>query len=115
MIEFRRGNSFFFRFQRKYTDDRPIMTKSEKMWFSVKENINSKKVLIQKTFDDGITFTEDGYYHVAIKPNDTKTMRFKKKYIYDIQIENAGLVKTIKYDIFRVKEKVTDEGGNQNA
>ena len=79
MIEFRRGDSFFFKFYRKYLNDQKIETKAQKMWFTVKDNYNSKKKLIQKTLDDGITFSkEDFYYHVEIKPQDTKSLKFKR-------------------------------------
>ena len=112
MIEFRRGDSFFFKFFRRDTSNEKIIQKTEKIWFTVKDNANSKKKLIQKTLDNGITFTEkDGYYHVEIEPQDTKSMMFKKKYYYDIQVENAGVVTTIKLDILRLKEEITDEGG----
>lgn len=112
MIEFTRGDSFFFKFHRKDLEGNKITTESEKMWFTVKENYNSKKVLIQKTLNDGITFTKDGYYHVTIKPLDTKKLKYKK-YVYDIQVENAGIVNTIKKDKVKITEEATDEGGEE--
>ena len=112
MIEFRRGDSFFFKFFRRYPNEEKIMTKSLKMWFTVKENANSKKILIQKTLDDGITFTEDGYYHIKIKPLDSKSLKYKK-YVYDIQVENNGIVSTIAFDKLKINPEVTYEGGEE--
>ena len=112
MIEFTRGDSFFFKFYRRYPTGDRIMTKSEKMWFTIKDNYNSKRTLIQKTLNDGIVFTEDGYYHVTIKPLDTKKLKYKK-YVYDVQVENAGLVNTIKKDKVKITEEATDEGGEE--
>lgn len=112
MIEFTRGDSFFFKFYRKDLEGNKIMVRSEKMWFTIKDNYNSKRNLIQKTLEDGITFTEeDGYYHVCIKPIDSKILKYKK-YVYDIQTENAGVVNTIKKDKVKINSEVTFEGGN---
>lgn len=112
MIEFRRGDNFFFKFHRKYPNGEKIMTKSSKMWFTVKENANSKKNLIQKTLENGISFTDDGYYHVEIKPLDTKKLKYKK-YVYDIQVENEGIVNTIAFDKLKINQEVTYEGGEE--
>ncbi len=112
MLEFTRGDSFFFKFYRKDLENKKIMVKSEKMWFTVKDNYNSKRNLIQKTLDNGIIFTDDGYYHVTISPLDTKKFKYKK-YVYDIQVENAGVVNTIKKDKVKITEEATDEGGEE--
>ena len=36
-----------------------------------------------------------------------------KKYVYDVQVENAGLVNTIKKDKVKITEEATDEGGEE--
>ena len=110
MIEMRRGDSLFLKFFRKDLDNEKIMKKSQKVWFTVKENANSKKNLIQKTLEDGISFTSDGYYHIVLKPIDTKKLKYKK-YYYDIQVENAGVVNTIAYDRLKINAEITFEGG----
>ena len=110
MLEMRRGDSAFFKFQRKTLLNEKILKKSEKVWFTLKENANSKKNLIQKTLNDGISFTEDGYYHIVLKPQDTKKLKYKK-YYYDIQVENAGTVNTIAYDKLKINPEITYEGG----
>ena len=46
MIEFTRGDSFFFKFFRRYPNEEKIMTKSLKMWFTVKENANIKNMFM---------------------------------------------------------------------
>ena len=110
MLSFRRGDSFFFKFTRRTTKDEIIMTKSQKMWFTVKLTSNSSKNLIQKTLENGINFTDDGYYHIEIKPMDTKELSYGD-YVYDIQIENDGIVKTLKFGTLKLEEEVTFEGG----
>lgn len=113
MLEFRRGDSFFFKFFRKDFNKEKITTKAEKMWCTIKDNTNSKKNLIQKTLGNGITYTsDDSFYHVAILPIDSKKLKYKK-YVIDIQVENAGVVNTIYLDKIKIKEEVTFEGGEE--
>lgn len=110
-MDFTRGDSYFFKFQRKDFNGKVIMPKAQKMWFTVKENYVSPQILIQKTLDNGITYTpEDGYYHVEIKPSDTRKLEYKK-YVCDIQIENSGVVNTIYKDKIKLTKEVTFEGG----
>ena len=110
MLEMRRGDSAFFAFQRKDFDENPILKIAEKVWFTIKDNANSKKTLVQKTLDDGIYYTDDGYYHIVLKPSDTKALKYKK-YYYDVQIENVGIVNTIAYDKIKINPEITYEGG----
>lgn len=114
-MEFTRGDSHGFCFQRKDFNGELIKSKSEKMWFTVKKNYKTTEILIQKTLENGeITYTDDDFtYHIMINPNDTKKLNYGD-YVYDIQIENAGIVKTIAKDTLTLTEEVTFEGGEQN-
>ena len=110
-MEFTRGDTYKFKFQRLDNNNEPIITKSEKMWFTVKESYYTDEIIIQKTLDRGITYSdEDGYYHVTIEHEDTKELSFGN-YVCDIQVENAGVIKTIYKDNFTITGEVTYEGG----
>ena len=86
-MTFTRGDSFLFKFQRKNINNEIILTKSQKMWFTVKEDYETKDILIQKSLDNGIEFANDGYYHIEIRPNDTRNLDYGI-YVCDIQIES---------------------------
>lgn len=100
-----RGDSKTFTFQRKDADGEVITEKPNKIYLTVKQNEYQKQALIQKTFDDGIRFEEDTYY-VDFVPEDTDDLSFGE-YVYDIEIINGDIVKTIKKDTFIIESEVT--------
>lgn len=109
-MKFTRGDTYKFKFQRRNANNEPILTKSQKMWFTVKKNYKTVDKLIQKTLINGITYTDDGYYHITLNHDDTKNLKYKK-YVYDIQVENDGIVKTIALGNIELTNEVTFEGG----
>lgn len=100
-----RGDSKTFTFQRKDKDKNVITEKPDKMYLTIKQNEYEKQALIQKTFDNGIRFEEDTYY-VEFVPEDTDDLSFGD-YVYDIEIINEDIVKTIKKDTFIIESEVT--------
>ena len=100
-----RGDSKTFTFQRKDKDNNVIIEKPDKMYLTIKQNEFERKALIQKTFDNGIRFEEDTYY-VDFVPEDTDDLSFGE-YVYDIEIINGDIVKTIKKDTFVIESEVT--------
>ena len=100
-----RGDNKTFTFQRKDKNKNVIIEKPDKMYLTIKENEYQKQALIQKTFDDGIRF-EDATYYVDFVPEDTDDLSFGE-YVYDIEIINGNIVKTIKKDIFVIESEVT--------
>jgi hypothetical protein len=100
-----RGDSKTFIFQRKNKNGEVIVEKPDKMYLTIKQNEYEKQALIQKTFDDGIRFEEDTYY-VDFVPEDTDGLSFGE-YVYDIEIINGDIVKTIKKDTFVIESEVT--------
>lgn len=100
-----RGDSKTFTFQRKDKDNNVITEKPDKMYLTIKQNEYERQPLIQKTFDNGIRFEEDTYY-VDFVPEDTDDLSFGK-YVYDIEIINGDIVKTIKKDTFIIESEVT--------
>lgn len=110
-FKFIRGDTFSFKFQRKNLNDEPILVQAEKMWFTVKKNYKKTDKLIQKTLSDKtISFDEDGYYHIIIEHDDTKNLKYGD-YVWDIQVENKGIVSTIKLGKLTLTDEVTFEGG----
>lgn len=99
-----RGDSKTFTFQRKDKDKNVITEKPDKMYLTIKQNEYEKQALIQKTFDNGIRFENDTYY-VDFLPEDTDDLSFGE-YVYDIEIINGDIVKTIKKDIFVIGSEV---------
>lgn len=100
-----RGDSKTFTFQRKDKDKNVITEKPDKMYLTIKQNEFERKALIQKTFDNGIRFEEDTYY-VDFVPEDTDNLNFGE-YVYDIEIINDDVKKTIKKDMFIIESEVT--------
>jgi len=82
-------------------------TKGDKVYFTVKESPVKEEKVLQKVVTD---FT-DGAAHVEILPKDTKHMKFRRKYVYDVQVTFAGgRVSTIvPPSVFMVTEEVTHE------
>lgn len=100
-----RGDYKIFTFQRKNKNKNIIVEKPDKMYITIKRNEYSKEAVIQKTFDNGITF-EEGKYSVEFLPEDTDNLSFGE-YVYDIEIINGYIKKTIKKDIFIIESEVT--------
>jgi len=75
ILEMTRGDTFRFKFRRQTENKEIIFEKVDKMYITIKKNQDTKKSLIQKTLDHGITYDEStGYYHVVIEPEDTETL-----------------------------------------
>lgn len=100
-----RGDSKTFTFQRKDKNGEVITEKPDKMYLTIKQNEYEKQALIQKKIDDGIRFEKDTYY-VDFLPEDTNSLSFGE-YVYDIEIINGDVVKTIKKDTFVIESEVT--------
>ena len=100
-----RGDTKFYKFQRKNKNKEVILEKADKVYFTVKKNSQVKDVVFQKTIED-MLFDEDGTYHFVIEPKDTDGQDYDK-YRYDVQVEHDGVKKTIAIGIFEIKEEVT--------
>lgn len=80
---------------------------TDKLYFTVKQNSNSKKILIQKKLGDGITITDDGYIHIRLESNDTAGLNYGQ-YGYDIEIKTGtGIVKTLAIGSITLTEEYT--------
>lgn len=109
MISITRGDTQILKFQRRNKDG-IITTKANEMYFTIKENTNQKKYLLQKKLDDGISFNnEDYYYRITINSTDTDDLSYGK-YKYDIEVKDTNYVKTISIGDFIITEEVTFVG-----
>ena len=109
-MEFTRGDTKKYKFQRKDANNNVIEPISQKVWFTVKVNDNTSEKILQKTLDNGITFDNEYYYHILIDHDDTKDLDYGS-YTCDIQVENEGVVATIYKDFFTLTSETTFEGG----
>ncbi len=83
------------------------LVEGDTIYFTVKESAAREDKLIQKV----VTEFSEGIAYIPIFPEDTKPLRFKRPYIYDVQLTRAGgsvhtIVRPAK---FTVLEEVTYE------
>lgn len=90
-ISITRGDSFSFSVFLKKDDIEVGLMSGDKIYFTVKENVNTEEILIQKI----ITTFINGRALINVNPEDTDSLEYKS-YKYDIQFTRAdGLIKTI--------------------
>ena len=87
-----------------------VLANTDKLYFTVKKNAGDTTPLIQKTINNGITKTDDGYYHVRLEEDDTATLPYGT-YGYDIEIKTGtGIVKTLTIGSISLTEEYTHKG-----
>lgn len=111
--EFPRGDTYPLRKFRITDKNKNVikLTDAEQLYFSVKTDANSNKVLFQKRKNKGIELGEDGYYHITIEPADTNSLDYGT-YVYDIQLKSTNpkvIVKTLFNGTITLTEEVTWE------
>jgi hypothetical protein len=111
--EFPRGDSFLLKKFRVTDKNKNVikLTDAEQLYFTVKTDSNSNKVLIQKRKNEGIELGEDGYYHITIEPSDTNNLEYGT-YVYDIQLKSINkkiFVKTLFDGTITLTDEVTWE------
>ena len=67
-----------------------------KVYFTVKENVEDKKAILQKTLNNGIILVEESEdtkaYNLLINSTDTDDMKADYNYVFDIEIHSPGAV-----------------------
>ena len=105
-LEFTRGDTQYIKFQLKDGNGEPLkLTNSENLYFTVKENQNSKKILIQKKFPTDIKYL-DGYYIFEITSEDTSDLAYNT-YQYDIELKSGNYVKTLGLGTITLTDEIT--------
>lgn len=121
-MQFRRGDTFKFKFQRLDSNKEVITQDSvpADIYFTVKYNTYhdnycfQKKLIRNSVEEQGIIFGEDNYYHVTINPNDTNGLQFGN-YNYDIEIVTNNYKKTIAVGTLTLLEEVTFASNETNG
>lgn len=111
--EFPRGDTYRLRKFRITDKNKNLisLTDAEQLYFTVKTDTNSNKVLFQKRKNEGIELGEDGYYHITIESEDTNNLDYGT-YVYDIQLKSTNpktLVKTLFDGTITLTDEVTWE------
>ena len=112
--EFPRGDTYKLKKFRITDKNKNIIqqTGTQQLYFTVKTDSNSNKVLFQKRKNTGIELGEDGYYHITIEPSDTSKLEYGT-YVYDISLKSTvakTIVKTLINGTITLTEEVTWEG-----
>lgn len=113
-MEFIRGDTAKYKFQRHDADGNVITTKADNIYFTVKTNGYSDDVLLQKTIED-MEFDNDYYYHFVIEPSDTDNLSFGT-YRYDIEVIQDNVKTTTVGELVLDEEItwVTDESNSED-
>lgn len=110
-LEFTRGDTQYIKFQLKDGNGNLLkLTEDEKIYFTVKQNQNSKNVLIQKVFPTDIEYSDsDGFYQFELSSSDTSKLAYGT-YQYDIEFKANDFVKTLALGTITLTEEITHKG-----
>lgn len=110
-FEFPRGDTKLFKFKLKDANGEDLqLAEGDKLYFTVKTSPNTSVVSLQKTLSNGITYGQDGYYHISITSDDTAELQYGQ-YGYDIELKTAsGTVKTLIIGTLTLTEEYTFKG-----
>lgn len=108
MLTIIRGDTKYFKFQRKKKHDESIITKlPDKLYFTIKYDYNIDDVIFQKTLENGIEFNAaDNYYYITIDPKDTNNLPYGK-FVYDIEVIKDEIKQTIAIGEIEIVNEVT--------
>lgn len=105
-LEFTRGDTQFLKFQLKDGLGNAISPSIEDIiYFTVKQNQNSSKVLIQKKYPDNIEY-QDGYFIFTLNSEDTSDLAYGT-YQYDIELKSGDYVKTLAFGTITLTNEIT--------
>lgn len=105
-IEMPRGD---FR-QRKFSISSEVIPQIEEIYITLKKSPRDTEYLFQKTLTGGDIDYDDGYYYFSIFPDDTKSLKMEKEYLYDIELEGQNLRYTT-LGILRLTTEITTNEG----
>ena len=110
-MNFTRGDTFYFCFQRIDVNGNVIPIQADEVWFTVKKNANTEDKEIQKTLSAGtIKYdSETSTYHVVINADETQNFTYNRGYFFDIQVYQEPYIKTIATGTLKVSKEATFE------
>lgn len=105
-LEFTRGDTQFLKFKLKDGEGNLIeLTESDNLYFTVKQNDSSSKVLIQKKYPNDIKY-EDGYFSFVLNSEDTSNLAYGT-YQYDIELKSGDYIKTLGFGTITLTGEIT--------
>ncbi len=108
-LEFTRGDTQVLKFQLKDGQGNAISPSiDDVIYFTVKQNQNSSKVLIQKKYPDDIEY-RDGYFIFTLNSEDTSSLAYGT-YQYDIELKSGDYVKTLGFGSITLTTEITHRG-----
>lgn len=105
-MQITRGDYDIIPFVRKDYKGNIITDIPEKVYFTMKKDINTKDALLQKRLGDGITIDDTYTYNIEFKSEDTANLPIGT-YVYDICIKNGDRPSTIHKGYFEITYDVT--------
>ena len=100
-----RGDTHNLKFQRLDNEGNPILSKAEKIYFTVKIRPYASDFVLQKTIEN-MTFDSNGFYHFTIEPSDTDSLE-PWTYVYDVEIIDGEYKQTISTGSVKIIADVT--------
>lgn len=100
-----RGDTVSYTFQRKTASGDVIFTTPESIYFTLKENFNSSKIIVQKD-KSKMRMDSMGVWRFTLEHSDTEELPYGV-YVWDIQITEHGAVTTIAKGKLKLTQEAT--------
>lgn len=108
-LELTRGDTKFYRFKIKDKIGNSVqLSEKDRLYFTVKENQDSTKVIIQKTYPKDIKCS-NGYFIFELSSDDTADLE-TKTYQYDIELKTDKYIKTLGFGTITLTGEITHRG-----
>lgn len=107
-IEFTRGDTCPLKFNLVDAEgNKLVLTASDEMYFTVKNNYTTTTEKLQKTYGNGdITREDDGSYKLIISADDTENWNYGS-YVWDIEVVSGDYTRTIAIGNLTLTNEVT--------
>lgn len=112
--EFKRGDTAFLeKFRPNDLNGIPLtLSLDDNIYFTMKQEADGQAIL-KKKINNGITYGEDGYFHITLEPQDTANLS-AETYKYDIELVLQSFeptyVKTLIEGEITLLQDITKEG-----
>ncbi|MBR6688812.1 MAG: hypothetical protein IKL68_02215 [Clostridia bacterium] len=112
--EFKRGDTAFLeKFRPNDLNGIPLtLSADDNIYFTMKQEADGQAIL-KKKINNGITYEEDGYFHITLEPQDTANLS-AETYKYDIELVLQSFeptyVKTLIEGEITLLQDITKEG-----
>lgn len=100
-----RGDTVSYTFQRLDMNGDVIFTTPEALFFTLKTNFETNKIIVQKDLSK-MNMDSTGTWRFTLEHEDTKDLPYSN-YVFDIQVTESGAVSTIAKGILRLTQEAT--------